>query len=92
VQPVSAGARHYDKTTILFHWTTAILVALQWLGAQLIDVFPRAPRVDARSVHIVAGVALGIILAGRIVWRATHGRRLPPADRGALHIIAQSTH
>lgn len=32
----------YDRTTIVYHWATALLVAVQWLGAQTIDWFPRA--------------------------------------------------
>ena len=59
MQPVNTSATRYDITTIIFHWATAILVVEQWLGAQIIDWFPRgAPRVDARSVHITGGVLL----------------------------------
>jgi cytochrome b561 len=79
--------------TIIFHWITAILVATQWLGAQTIDWFPRGPlRVDARSMHIVCGLLLTVILLARVVWRLTKGRRLPAADRGILHVIAKATH
>ena len=93
MQPVSPAATRYDTTTIIFHWATAILVAEQWLGAQIIDWFPRgALRVDARSVHITCGVLLAIILLGRIVWRLTQGRRLPLADGPALSVIAKATH
>ncbi len=93
MQPVSANARRYDGMTIAFHWLTAILVITQWLGAQTIDWFPRGPlRVDARSFHIAFGVALAAILAARIVWRASKGRRLPLADAGALNVIAKGTH
>ena len=56
MQPVSLAATRYDTTTIVFHWATAILVATQWLGAQIIDWFPKGTlRVDARSMHIVCG-------------------------------------
>ena len=83
----------YDRTTIFFHWATALLVTVQWLGAQTIDWFPRgALRVDARSTHITVGVLLGLLLVGRIAWRATRGRHLPPADRNMLHVLAKSTH
>ncbi len=93
MQPVSPGARHYDVTTITFHWATAILVVTQWVGAQTIDWFPHGPlQVDARSLHITGGLLLTALLAARIVWRLTAGRRLPPADRGALHVLAKSTH
>ena len=93
MQPVSNDARRYDMTTILFHWATAVLVVTQWLGAQTIDWFPRGPlRVDARSVHITVGVTLAVLLAARLLWRVTRGRRLPLADEGALNLVAKGTH
>jgi cytochrome b561 len=93
MQPVSPVAIRYDTMTIVFHWATVILVATQWTGAQIIDWFPKgAPRVDARSVHIICGVVLAAIMLGRIVWRLTAGRRLPPADGGVLNIVAKATH
>ncbi|MEA2741476.1 MAG: hypothetical protein QOH05_4783 [Acetobacteraceae bacterium] len=93
MQPVNTSATRYDTTTIIFHWATAILVVEQWLGAQIIDWFPRgAPRVDARSVHITGGVLLAAILLGRIVWRLTRGRRLPLADGRLLSLVAKLTH
>jgi cytochrome b561 len=93
IQPITASARHYDNATIFFHWATAVLVVTQWLGAQTIDWFPRGPlRVDARSVHITFGALLAVILAGRVIWRLTGGRRLPLADRGALNVVAKGTH
>ena len=83
----------YDRRTIFFHWLTVLLVALQWLGAHTIDWFPRgALRGDARSLHIVAGVALGIVIAARLGWRWTKGRQLPHADRGALQLAARLVH
>ena len=86
-------ASRYDRVTRVFHWLTAILIAGQWLGAQMIDWFPRGPlRVDARSVHITVGAILAVLLVARLVWRGTNGRRLPAADRGLLHVIAKATH
>ena len=93
MQPFTPTARRYDGATMVFHWATAALVVMQWLGAQAIDWFPRGPlRVDARSMHIVLGVLLALLLVGRIAWRLTSGRRLPLADRGALNIVAKGTH
>ncbi len=93
MQPVSPEARRYDGMTMVFHWLTALLVATQWLGAQTIDWFPRgALRVDARSLHITMGVLLALILAARIAWRLTAGRRLPLADHGLLSVLAKATH
>ena len=93
MQPVTPGATRYDPRTVRLHWATAVLVVLQWFGAQVIDWFPRGPlRVDARSVHVLLGLLLLGVLVARVLWRATQGRRLPPADRGALHAVAKATH
>ena len=93
MQPVSPDENRYDGITILLHWATAILVVEQWLGAQIIDWFPRGPlRIDARSVHIAAGMLLAALLAWRLLWRSSRGRRLPPADRGLLGLAATATH
>ncbi len=93
MQPVSDDARRYDATTMFFHWATALLVVTQWLGAQIIDWFPRGPlRVDARSVHITFGLLLAALVAARVIWRLTRGRRLPLADAGALNVVAKGTH
>jgi len=93
MQPVSLDAKRYDNVTILLHWATAVLVIEQWLGAQIIDWFPRgALRIDARSVHITLGVLLALILLGRMLWRCSRGRRLPAADSGFLGLVAKATH
>jgi cytochrome b561 len=93
MRPVSPNATHYDTTTIVLHWLTALLVAVQWLGAQTIDWFPSgAARVDARSVHITLGVSLAVVLAIRFAWRLTGALRLPPADTGALQVLAKAVH
>ncbi len=83
----------YDGISLHLHWLTAALVVEQWVGAHLIDDFPNvAPRVAARSVHISFGLILGLVLIARILWRATRGRKLPPADHGFLQFIANATH
>ncbi len=93
MQPISTQARGYDARTIIFHWLTLGLIAAQWVLAQVIDDFSRGPpRVAARSTHILLGLVILAVVAGRIVWRATQGRRLPAADRGALHVVAKATH
>lgn len=93
MQRVSTTDRQYDNTTIAFHWATAVLVVTQWLGAQTIDWFPRGYlRVDARSMHIISGALLGVVLGARVIWRLTKGRRLPLADKGLLNVFAKTTH
>jgi cytochrome b561 len=83
----------YDRTTIMLHWTTAMLVAIQFLIGRTTNLLPRGPlRVDIWSVHVLFGFALaGVVILGRL-WRATYGRRLPPLNRGVLHLAAVATH
>lgn len=93
IAATGAPAGSYDRRTILLHWVTAILVGLLWGIAQLIDLFPKGPpRIAARSVHIVLGLLLAVILLIRIVWRLRSGRRLPPAKQGVMGYLARTVH
>jgi cytochrome b561 len=83
----------YDRRTIVLHWVTAVLVVLLWGIAQVIDLFPKGPpRIAVRSVHIVLGVLLGVVLLMRIAWRTGSGRRLPPANQGVMGYLAKAVH
>jgi len=84
----------YDNRTIALHWMTSTLVIALWLLGQVIDWFPRGDsRVAARSVHILLGVALALVLLLRIWWRfGGGGVKLPPAGAGRLDMLASVTH
>jgi cytochrome b561 len=92
-QPAETQGLRHNRTTIALHWITAVLVGLLWCIGQTVDFAPSGPlRVDYRSVHIVLGVALGLVLIARLVWRVTRNGMLPPIDRGVLLAIARVTH
>jgi len=83
----------YDGISILLHWLTAALVVVLWTLGQTIDFFPKgAPRIDARSTHILLGATLGIVLLVRMLWRASAGRRLPLASSGWVGVTAKVVH
>jgi cytochrome b561 len=83
----------YDRFSILLHWLTALLVAEQWLGAQIIDWFDSGtPRVLPRSLHIVLGIVLAAVLVIRLLWRWLAGQRLPPIGDGWLAKAATAGH
>ena len=92
-EPAATQGLRHDPTTIALHWTTAILVGLLWIIGQTVD-FPPTPvlRTDYRSLHIVLGVALGIVLMARLAWRLTRRNNLPSIDHGLLLVIARLTH
>ena len=87
------AADYYDGVTIFFHWIIAAFVVLTWTLGQCIDYFTKgAPRTAARSVHILIGATLVLLLVGRLAWRIGWGRRLPPAGDGAIARTATYTH
>lgn len=87
-----AGLRH-NATIIRLHWLTAALVGLLWLIGQTIDFAPSGPlRVGYRSVHIVLGAALAVVLLVRIGWRLRHDGMLPPLDSGLRLYAAKAIH
>ena len=89
--PVSPD--RYDRSTIILHWITALLVATLWSLGQTIDWFPKGtPRVTARSVHIVTGVILAMVVCYRVVWRRGFGVHLPPADAGWPRVASRIVH
>lgn len=86
-------APRYDGFSVMLHWLTAALVVILWTLGQTIDFFPKgAPKIDARSTHIALGATLGMVLLVRMLWRASAGRRLPPANSGWLGITAKVVH
>jgi cytochrome b561 len=92
-QPAETQGLRHDRTTIALHWTTAVLVVVLWTIGQTIDIFPNGPlRIDYRSVHIVCGVLLGVVLVARLTWRLTRRDSLAPIDQGVLLFIARVTH
>ncbi|CAM5794155.1 cytochrome b [Rhizobacter fulvus] len=84
----------YDRRSIFFHWLTAGLVVALWLAGQTIDWFPKGDaRVAARSLHIVFGALLALVIALRIFWRLSPGAaHPPPAGAGALDTAAGLAH
>jgi len=98
MKPISpaldVAAPAYDRTTILLHWLTALLVVALFALAQVWEAMPRGTpaRKSLQSLHISLGLLLTVLFVWRAAWRATGGRRLPPASRGALQAAAKSVH
>jgi cytochrome b561 len=97
VNSIALSARptpeRYDRRTIVLHWSTAVLVVVLWLSAQVIDLFPQGPaRINMRSVHISLGVLLAGVLVYRIAWRRLAGARLPRVTCPALARFATPIH
>lgn len=82
----------YDRPMILLHWLTALLIAAAWLGAQAIDLFPRDQRPPVVSLHMLAGLAVGLMLVWRAALRFGGRVALPAAEPGLMERAARATH
>jgi cytochrome b561 len=87
-QPAEMQGLRHDPATIALHWISALLVAVLWTIGQTNGPL----RIDYRSVHIVLGAALGVVLLARLAWRLMRRETLPPIDHGLLLVIARITH
>jgi cytochrome b561 len=89
----AVAADVYDDRTIHLHWVTAAIVALLWGIAEVIDLFPRgAPKIAVRSVHIILGLLLVVVVVRRLIWRSGRGKKVPPASGGHLGQVARLSH
>ena len=61
----------YDRTTVVLHWLSVVLVAALWLGPQLVETLtPPSFQAGLRSSHIALGGLLGVVLIVRLLRRA----------------------
>jgi cytochrome b561 len=90
----TAAPQHYDTVTIWLHWTIVILVAAQWLGAELIDFTSRPMHKLYWSIHISLGLLFAAVVVFHVIWRMTGGRKLPASNEegwktatAAMHLL-----
>jgi len=92
MSPLDEQVDHYDRRTIALHWISAVLIICLWVGAHIIDWFPKGPlRVDARATHISMGLILLVLILYRLSWRFSSGVRIsnPP---GVAWTLAKLMH
>ena len=81
-----------SRGMILLHWLTAGLVACSWTTAQVIDLWAPAERMPIRSVHVLLGLVMVVVLLTRIATRASGLGGTPPAETGLLARLAGAGH
>src|SRR3982751_987667 len=67
---------NYDNVAIALHWTTALLVVVQFGSAVTWDYFSQETRERMESLHISLGVLLAVVIVARIAWRLIPGHQL----------------
>ena len=80
--PLRNSQQAYGAIARTVHWATALFVLVAWLLGQFRDIFPSgAPRAASLSVHMALGLAVILLVAVRLAWRALDP--VPPAIVGA---------
>ncbi len=89
---VAAGdeGRTYDGVAIALHWTTALLVLLQFINAELWDYWAKPTRESLQSIHVSLGVLLAAVIVGRLLWRWTHA--VPSIETGWVRTLSVAVH
>jgi cytochrome b561 len=83
----------YDRRTIMLHWIVAGTIAFMWTLGRIAHLLPKGPfRLSLWSIHILVGLVLFGLVAMRIGWRLSGGRRLPSAEHGVRHVAAVAVH
>jgi cytochrome b561 len=90
----SEAARGYGTVARLFHWTIAVMVAIQIPAGIAMTSEPLAAYADPLYVlHKGMGSILLVLVVGRILWRATHRTpRFPGFMPTREQRIAHATH
>ncbi len=83
---------NYDNVAIAIHWTTALLVVVQFALAETWDYFARPTQHTMQSLHVSLGVLLTAVILVRIAWRLIPGHQVSSLDVGWMRIAAKGVH
>jgi cytochrome b561 len=85
--------QRYDRITIAFHWLTALLALTLFGTAFAWNYLPRGWHLRSlEGVHVSLGIALAVVLVGRLLWRAFAGRRLKPVGNAITAPLSRLVH
>lgn len=82
----------YDRFAVFLHWTTVVLVLLQFGLAQTWRWFARPTRHEMVVLHMSFGIILSIVVLVRLIWRWTPGHQVTPAIGGLQEQLAKFVH
>jgi cytochrome b561 len=91
---IAAGddGTNYDRFAITLHWTTVVLVLLQFALGQTWGWFPRPARHLMVVTHMSFGIILTIVVLTLIVWRFGLGHQRGSLEGGWVWIASKTVH
>ena len=91
---VAAGddGRTYGRVAIALHWTTAVLVLIQFVTSFIWDYFARGTKQAMESLHTSLGIILAAVIVTRLIWRLMPAHRVPSLETGWVKTASRSVH
>ena len=83
---------NYDNVAIALHWTTALLVIVQFAFAETWDWFAKPTRETMQSVHVSLGILLAVVVVARLVWRLIPGHQMSSLEAGWMKLASKAVH
>lgn len=75
-----AVARRYSTGAMIFHWTIAVLVIMNWRIAETAEHLEGAEKMAVFGYHKAWGMLILALTVGRLLWRWSHP--VPPLPSG----------
>lgn len=76
----TTAARRYSLGAMIFHWTIAIAVIVNWRLAEAAEHAEMPAKAEIFADHKALGITILLLTIGRLAWRWTHPTPPLPAD------------
>ena len=88
-----AVQKRYSRGAMIFHWTIAVLVIMNWQIAERAHEFEGPLRGEIMGYHKAWGMLILTLTVGRLLWRWTH--KVPPLPSDLANwerLLARTVH
>tara|TARA_A100001391_G_scaffold186637_1_gene155969 strand:+ start:405 stop:956 length:552 start_codon:yes stop_codon:yes gene_type:complete len=87
------AARRYSTGAMLFHWTIAIAVIVNWRIAEAAEHADMPAKAEIFANHKALGILILVLTLGRLAWRWTHPVPALPSDLAKWEaVLAHTVH
>ena len=87
------AARRYSTGAMLFHWTIAIAVIVNWRIAEAAEHADIPAKAEIFANHKALGILILVLTLGRLAWRWTHPVPALPSDLAKWEaVLAHTVH
>ena len=78
----TTNATRYTSGAVVYHWITALLVAIVGTIGLFFDDYPKPQFLGWLTVHALLGLTILVLVIARMRWRATHTPPDLPGEMG----------